>query len=397
MKTWFNGDNEGKIKRGGSRKGTLSDELNKADRIGKQLRYNEDELTQVEQAEQKQQAAKATSETKAKREPLIQRSSPFPVRKHNVEEAKSKDEGQVKASETKKVFQMSSPFPPRKETHEEVEEKPLQMSSPFPPRKETYEEAQEKPLEMSSPFPPRREAYEETKEEPLEIFSPFSPRIEPSDNEPNMPWHNQTLKPDYTIQYASKDIQAVSNNELAKSIIEAAPKEMEIELSSIEEIAATKVDEEPYMQNVTALGDMQDYSYSDSYEQSFSNEYEEEYEESYSDTYQENYSDDYISYNTVETEPIVEEEGHNAISSGQVDELEEKPKEVVHKLKSNIVISFEEEDTLLLNINIASVITILNSSGEQFDFKITNDGKGGQNLNIVAPSYIIGKILALFE
>ena len=67
------------------------------------------------------------------------------------------------------------------------------------------------------------------------------------------------------------------------------------------------------------------------------------------------------------------------------------------KLKSNITMTFGQEETMLLNSNIASVITLLNSSGEQFDFKITNDGKGGQNLNVVAPNNIIRQILMLFE
>lgn len=81
--------------------------------------------------------------------------------------------------------------------------------------------------------------------------------------------------------------------------------------------------------------------------------------------------------------------------------LEMDPKEILEnpriKLKSNIIITFSQEDTILLNEKMSDIIMLLNISGEQFDLKMTGDSKGGQNLNVIASSYIIGQILALFE
>lgn len=81
--------------------------------------------------------------------------------------------------------------------------------------------------------------------------------------------------------------------------------------------------------------------------------------------------------------------------------LDIQPKEALEKprikLKSNIIITFGPEDGILLNSKMADVMMLLNHSGEQFDFKITSNGEDGQNLNVIAPSYIIGKVLALFE
>ncbi|MBU3811142.1 MAG: hypothetical protein H9893_05750 [Candidatus Niameybacter stercoravium] len=45
-----------------------------------------------------------------------------------------------------------------------------------------------------------------------------------------------------------------------------------------------------------------------------------------------------------------------------------------------------------INSNIEGAIARLNSLGEQFDFKITNDRRSGQNLNALAPSTVIEQI-----
>lgn len=71
--------------------------------------------------------------------------------------------------------------------------------------------------------------------------------------------------------------------------------------------------------------------------------------------------------------------------------------DTVSPIQANITISFDKDHTMAFNMNIESIIMILNSSGEQFDFKITNDGEGGQKLNITAPTKVLYKILALFE
>lgn len=345
MKTWFNGDSEGKIKRGTSnRKGTLSDELSKADHIGRQLRYNESELNQFQEQEPKLQEVKQA------------------IAKVEVEKNKQDEE---EAKLKRSSIQMSSPFPPRRQKKEEdtqtIEEpKPVQMSAPFPPRRQAIEEVAQK--------------VEKPEEAPFGI-APFPARIQPGvPVKENAPWKPQPVTPEHKIQYGNKE-----------NIV------------------------------VPSLGEMKDYSYSDSYSGDDEEKYEESYDEPYANTYEE--------YATT-----LEEEGHHTLgfmSTQEVDKVkvEEKPilrqtpieapvkvePQPVQKnnkpadskpsinLKSNIIISFDKDHTMDLNMNIGSVITILNSSGEKFDFKITNDGEGGQNLNIVAPSHTIYQILALFE
>lgn len=73
-------------------------------------------------------------------------------------------------------------------------------------------------------------------------------------------------------------------------------------------------------------------------------------------------------------------------------EIAKKP-----ELTCNIMINFSEEDTILLTKNISHMMRLLNNSGEQFDFKMTNDGIGGQNLNVIAPMYLTRQILGLFK
>lgn len=306
MKTWFSGDSEGRIKRGGGRKGTLSDELSKADRIGKQLRYNEAELNQLEKAEEQKQ------------------------QKHQeVEEKQRKQLEQVKEE------QIIAPV---------VEVKPKR-----------------EPIQMSSPFPVRRQPIEEVVPEPKK-----EQMIQPTnDNEPPAPWYRQTLKPEHKIKYAAKDTA-----EVAKTIIEAAPKEMEVT-------------------HVTALNESPSYTYGDHYE-------EESYEASYEEPYEAVCEETCEAAYGIQYEEEIKKEVREAKEEIREEHYVEPQKSTV-KLKSDITITFGPQDTVFLNSNIAAVITLLNSSGEQFDFKITNDGKGGQNLNVIAPSSIIRQILMLFE
>nr|WP_307991180.1 hypothetical protein [uncultured Niameybacter sp.] len=394
MKTWFNGDSEGKIKRGTSnRKGTLSDELSKADHIGRQLRYNESESNQFQE-----------------QEPKIQEVKPA-IAKVEVEKNKPEEE---EAKQKRSAIQMSSPFPPRRQKKEEAiqtieEPKPIQMSSPFPPRRQAVEEVAKK--------------VEKPEETPFGT-APFPARIQPGvPTKENTTWRPQPVTPEHKIQFPKdKQEMPASPREVAKEIVKAAPKTLEVEIPS--PFSPTTYDTPKPVQNfnlgsVSSLGEMKDYSYSDSYSDGYEEKFEENYDEPYGNTYEAPY-EEYASTYEEESHHTLGFMGTQEVEKVQVEEkpvLRQTPVEAPTKvapqpiqrdnkpvdskpsinLKSNIIISFDKDHTMDLNMNIGSVITILNSSGEKFDFKITNDGEGGQNLNIVAPSHTIYQILALFE
>ncbi|MGL4798763.1 MAG: hypothetical protein ACRCWY_05095, partial [Cellulosilyticaceae bacterium] len=75
----------------------------------------------------------------------------------------------------------------------------------------------------------------------------------------------------------------------------------------------------------------------------------------------------------------------------------EVPKEPRYKLQASVSVHFGEADIQILNENIGNVIVCLNSVGEKYDFTITKDEKGGQNLNITSTTQVISKVMALFE
>lgn len=386
MKTWFNGDSEGKIKRVTSnKKGTLSDELSKADLIERKLRYNETELNRFQELKI-QEVKLATNQGEMVKDRYQE--------EENVQRYSS--------------IQMSSPFPPRRQTVEEVTDKVEQLVevptgiAPFPARRQTVEvtnkveQLAESPIGIT-PFPPRRQSIAEMNskvEDSVEIpfgATPFPKRMQlgESTNE-NISWKSQQVTLEHNMQYEDKeDIQLfrnkqgilVSARELAKEIVKTSPEKMEIEIPS--PFSPNTYDMPKPVKNfnlgsVASLGEMTDYNNSDSY----SREYEEKYEEDYE----------------VESYPNL---AFTDAKEVDVQSIQEDTKLIASKpsinLKANITISFDKEHTMNFNMNIGSIIMILNSSGEKFDFKITNDGEGGQNLNIVAPAHTIYEILALFE
>ena len=338
MKTWFNGDSEGKIKRGTSnRKGTLSDELSKADHIGRQLRYNEPGSNQFQEQEQKIQEVNQ------------------PITKVEVEKNQQEED---EAKFRRKSVQMSAPFPPRRQGIEAADEiveepKPIQMSAPFPPRRQAAEEIAKK--------------VEKPEGSPFGV-APFPARIQPGvAAKENTTWKLQTVKTE------QRSLEAEIPSPFSPNTYDAPKPVQNLDLGSI-----------------SSLGEMQNHSYSDNY----SEDYDDKFEESYNEPYVSSY----------------EEEKHNELgfkentfsdATSQAGPIQDNNRPTASKpsisLKSNITISFDKDHTMDLNMNIGSVITILNSSGEKFDFKITNDGEGGQNLNIIAPSHTIYQILALFE
>lgn len=66
-------------------------------------------------------------------------------------------------------------------------------------------------------------------------------------------------------------------------------------------------------------------------------------------------------------------------------------------LRTSMIINFNQENLHKLNNQVGSVIMMLNTAGEKYDFSITKNDDGGQNLSVVSQTEIVSKITALFN
>ncbi|MGL4798895.1 MAG: hypothetical protein ACRCWY_05780, partial [Cellulosilyticaceae bacterium] len=225
MKPWFNNENKENKSKAKPKKGMLGDELSKAEKLGKQLRYREEDFAEEKEAEAWIEETKKEAQPKAKE---VLKSSPFPAKRQSLKDKLRPDTevdeqptgGSAPEAGNKKAgIQFSSPFPPRKSVkteeglpaREEPKKPQVQMASPFPPRKNigvpeakpevvasTPTPPSKPQVQMTSPFPPRRNTGVEevsrveekvsASPEAKEVVTPVQEvKVEPKKQEP-MAW-----------------------------------------------------------------------------------------------------------------------------------------------------------------------------------------------------------------